>query len=215
MASHDLQEPLRAVGGYIRLLERRAYGHLDERAKGFLHGAIEGALRMERLINDLLDYSRVDSWGHAFAPTDLEGVLRQALENLQPRIKSEQAVITHEPLPKVSVDSTQLMQVFQNLISNALKFRGEPAPAIHVAASQQNGNWLISVRDNGIGIDPQYFGKLFHLFQRLHNRRQYPGTGIGLAVCKRIIERHGGSIWVESQVGKGATFYFTLPATRE
>ena len=123
-------------------------------------------------------------------------------------------MITHEPLPKVSVDSTQLMQVFQNLIGNALKFRGEPAPAIHVAASQQNGDWVISVRDNGIGIDPEYFGKLFHLFQRLHNRRQYPGTGIGLAVCKRIIERHGGSIWVESQPGKGATFYFTIPTLK-
>ena len=214
VASHDLQEPLRAVGGYIRLLERRASGHLDERAQAFLRGAIEGALRMERLINDLLDYARVDSGGRAFAPTDLEGVLRRALDNLQPRIKSEQAVITHEPLPKVSVDSTQLMQVFQNLIGNALKFRGEPAPVIHVAASQQNGDWVISVRDNGIGIDPEYFGKLFHLFHRLHNRRQYAGTGIGLAVCKRIIERHGGSIWVESQVGQGATFYFSLPTPK-
>jgi light-regulated signal transduction histidine kinase (bacteriophytochrome) len=214
VASHDLQEPLRAVGGYVRLLERHLAKTLDERARALLQGAIEGALRMERLINDLLDYSRVGSRGRDFVPTDLEAVLRQALKNLQPRITASQAVVTHEPLPKLAVDSTQLLQVLQNLIGNAIKFRGEPPPAIHIGVAQQNGSWVFSVRDNGIGIDPEYFGKLFNLFQRLHNRTQYPGTGIGLAVCKRIIERHGGRIWVKSEPGKGATFYFSIPAAR-
>jgi PAS domain S-box-containing protein len=211
VASHDLQEPLRAVGGYVKLLERNLPRPLDARIQGFIHGAFEGAVRMERLINDLLDYSRVDSRGRPLVPTDLDDVLRVALDNLQPRIASANAVVTCEPLPKVAVDSTQLMQVFQNLIGNALKFRGEPPPAVHVGASQQDGEWVISVRDNGIGIEPEFFGKLFHLFQRLHTRKEYPGTGIGLAVCKRIVERHGGTIWVESQLGQGATFYFSIP----
>jgi K+-sensing histidine kinase KdpD len=211
VASHDLQEPLRAVGGYIKLLERNLPKPLEAKLQGYISGAFEGAVRMERLINDLLDYSRVDSRGRALVPTELEGVLRQALTNLQPRIASAKAAITHERLPKVSADSTQIMQVFQNLVGNAIKFRGAPPPAIHIGASQRNGDWVISVRDNGIGIDPEYFGKIFHLFSRLHTRKQYPGTGIGLTVCKRIIERHGGAIWVESQPGKGATFYFSLP----
>jgi PAS domain S-box-containing protein len=211
VASHDLQEPLRAVGGYVKLLERNLPRPLDARIQGFIHGAFEGAVRMERLINDLLDYSRVDSRGRALVPTELDNVLRVALDNLQPRIASANAVVTCEALPKVAVDSTQIMQVFQNLIGNALKFRGEPPPAVHVGASQQDGAWVISVRDNGIGIAPEYFGKLFHLFQRLHTRKEYPGTGIGLAVCKRIVERHGGTIWVESQLGQGATFFFSIP----
>jgi K+-sensing histidine kinase KdpD len=214
VASHDLQEPLRAVGGYIKLLERKLPKPLEARIKGYLDGVFDGALRMERLINDLLDYSRVESRGSALMRTELDGVLRQALDNLKPRIAAAKASITHEPMPTVAADSTQLMQVFQNLVANAIKFRGEPSPAIHIGACQNNGNWVISVRDNGIGIDPEYFPKLFHLFSRLHTRKQYPGTGIGLAVCKRIVDRHGGAIWVESQLGKGATFYFSIPKAK-
>jgi light-regulated signal transduction histidine kinase (bacteriophytochrome) len=211
VASHDLQEPLRAVGGYVRLLDRNLSKSLDARTREFMTGAIDGAVRMERLIEDLLAYSRVGSRGREFAPAELDVVLEQALANLRSSIASAQAIVTREPLPKLAVDSTQLIQVFQNLIGNALKFRGEAPPAIHVGASQQDGRWVISVRDNGIGIDPAFFGKIFQLFQRLHTRKRYPGTGIGLAVCKRVIERHGGTIWVESQLGKGATFYFSIP----
>jgi PAS domain S-box-containing protein len=214
VASHDLQEPLRAVGGYVRLLERNLSNSLDARSREFITGAFDGAVRMERLIEDLLAYSRIGSRGREFAPTELDTLLGQALDNLRASIASARASVTCEPLPRVAVDATQIMQVFQNLVGNALKFRGEAPPAIHVGASQQDGRWVISVRDNGIGIDPEYFGKIFHLFQRLHTRKQYPGTGIGLALCKRIIERHGGTIWVESQPGKGATFYFSIPIAK-
>jgi hypothetical protein len=207
-----LQEPLRAVGGYVKLLERRLSGSLDDRAREFMAGAFEGALRMERLIHDLLAFSRVGTRSGELVPTDLEAVLRQALANLHASIASVQATVTHDPLPTLPADATQLMQVFQNLIGNALKFRAETPPRIHVGAQRQDGRWVLSVRDNGIGIEPQYFERIFHLFQRLHTRRRYSGTGIGLAICKRIIERHGGSIWVESQAGHGSTFYFSIPS---
>jgi light-regulated signal transduction histidine kinase (bacteriophytochrome) len=211
VASHDLQEPLRAVGGYVKLLERRLSGTLDARAREFIAGAFEGAVRMERLIHDLLAFSRVGTRGGDFVATDLEGVLQRTLANLHASIESAQATVTHDTLPTVTVDGTQIMQVFQNLIGNALKFRGEAPPRIHVGAQRQEGRWVFSVRDNGIGIEPQYFEKIFQLFQRLHTRKQYAGTGIGLAICKRIIERHGGTIWVESQPGQGTTFSFTIP----
>ena len=211
VASHDLQEPLRAVGGYVKLLERRLSGNLDDKARGFIAGALDGALRMERLVNDLLTFSRVGTRGAELVPTELEGVLQHALDNLRGAIDAVQATVSHDPLPTVTADATQLMQVFQNLIGNAIKFRGEQLPRIHVGAHQQNGRWVCWVRDNGIGIDPCYFGRIFQVFQRLHTRNKYPGTGIGLAICKKIVERHGGEIWVESQPGGGSTFYFSLP----
>jgi light-regulated signal transduction histidine kinase (bacteriophytochrome) len=212
VASHDLQEPLRAVGGYVRLLERRLSGGLDAKSQGYVNGALEGALRMERLIHDLLSFSRVGTRGGSFVPADLGAALKQALRNLQAGIESAHATITHDPMPTLCADATQMMQVFQNLIGNALKFRGDSPPVIHVGARREDGRWLFSVRDNGIGIDAQYYEKLFQIFQRLHTRKDYPGTGIGLAICKKIVERHGGTIWVESQPGKGATFYFSIPA---
>jgi PAS domain S-box-containing protein len=214
VASHDLQEPLRAVGGYVKLLERRLGGTLDAKGQQYVAGAFEGALRMEQLINDLLSFSRVGTRGGKFVPTHLEVPLQQALRNLHSSLQSVQAGVTHDPLPTLQVDATQLMQVFQNLIGNALKFRGEQPPQIHVGASQQNGRWVLSVRDNGIGIEPQYYERIFQLFQRLHTRKEYPGTGIGLAICKRILERHGGAIWVESQPGEGSTFFFSIPDAR-
>ena len=213
VASHDLQEPLRAVGGYVKLLQRNLPGKLDAKAEKYIAGAFEGALRMEQLINDLLAFSRVGTRGGAFAPTNLNTVLEWALANLAAGLESTGAKVTHDPLPTLVVDSTQLMQMFQNLIGNALKFRGEGPPIIHVSAQPQADGWVLSVRDNGLGIEPAYFEKIFQLFQRLHTRKQYPGTGIGLAICKRIVERHGGAIWVESQPGQGSTFYFSIHRT--
>jgi hypothetical protein len=216
VASHDLQEPLRAVGGYVKLLERHLAGTVDARASEFMAGAVDGALRMERLINDLLAYSRASTRSATFEPTGLAVVLQQALANLRAGIEASGAIITHDPLPTLTVDATQIMQVFQNLIGNAIKFRGPSPPTVHVGAQEDHGRWVCSVRDNGIGIDPQYSERIFQIFQRLHTRRQYPGTGVGLAICRRIVERHGGQIWVESQPGQGATFFFSIPeaATR-
>src|SRR5215472_12852178 len=167
---------------------------------------------MERLITDLLMFSQVGTRGGEFAEADLNLLLREALQNLQSSIKAAQATVTSDPLPTLVVDSTQIVQLFQNLLGNAIKFRSERPPAIHVGARHSADGWTISVRDNGIGIEAQYFDRIFQIFQRLHTRRQYPGTGIGLAICKRIIERHGGRIWVESAPGEGSTFFFTLPA---
>jgi hypothetical protein len=211
-ASHDLQEPLRAIGGYVKLLEHRFPDRLDAKARAYIAGAFDGATRMERLISDLLAFSRVVTLGDAFLPADLEDALEQALRNLEAGINSTQPTITHDPLPTLSVDAGQIRQVFQNLIGNALKFHGEQPPKIHIGAQRQEGRWVFSVRDNGIGIDAQYFERIFQVFQRLHTRNKYPGTGIGLAVCKKIVERHGGQIWVESQPGQGSTFYFSIPA---
>jgi PAS domain S-box-containing protein len=211
VASHDLQEPLRAVGGYVKLLQHRFPDKLDAKSRGYIAGAFEGATRMERLITDLLAFSRIGTRGGNFVHADLDAVLPQALGNLQAGIESARATITHDSLPTLCVDATQMMQLFQNLIGNALKFQGESPPRIHVGAQRQDGRWLFFVRDNGIGIEPQYFEKIFKVFQRLHTRTDYPGTGIGLAICKKIVERHGGTIWVESQLEQGSTFYFTIP----
>ncbi len=211
VASHDLQEPLRAIGGYVRLLERRQPADLDDTSKAYINGALEGALRMERLIHDLLAFSRVGARGGDLVPSDLSGVLEEALANLAVSIESTHARLTHDQMPTLVVDDTQIMQLFQNLIGNALKFRNAAAPQIHVGAERQEWGWVFSVRDNGIGIEPQYFEKIFQIFQRLHTRKQYSGTGIGLAICKRIVERHGGTIWVESQLGQGSTFFFSIP----
>ncbi|HAN48492.1 MAG TPA: hypothetical protein DCQ20_06395, partial [Nitrospira sp.] len=166
--------------------------------------------RMQRLILDLLAYSRVNTAGRQFEPTAMETVLKAALNNLTNAVKESQAVITHDPLPAVMGDDKQLAQLFQNLLSNAVKFGGAQPPRIHISAKQTDGEWLFSVRDHGIGLDPQYVDRIFVIFQRLHTRAEYPGTGIGLAICKKIVERHGGRIWVESELGKGATFYFTM-----
>jgi light-regulated signal transduction histidine kinase (bacteriophytochrome) len=192
-------------------LQHRFPEKLDAKARGYIDGAFDGATRMERLIGDLLDFSRVAVRGEAFLPADLQDALGQALLNLEAGINSTQAIVAHDPLPTLSVDAGQIRQLFQNLIGNALKFHGEQPPEIHIGAQRQEGRWVFSVRDNGIGIDPQYYEKIFQIFQRLHTRKDYPGTGIGLAICKKIVERHGGTIWVESQPGQGSTFFFSIP----
>jgi PAS domain S-box-containing protein len=214
VASHDLQEPLRMVGSYVQLLSRRYSGKLDPEADEFIAYAVDGATRMQRLIQDLLAYSRVGTRAKPFEVVDCEMLLDQVLANLKIAIAEQQAVIHHEPLPKLMADNTQLMTVFQNLIGNAIKFHGDIAPIVHITAEQNGNEWLFSVRDNGIGIDPKYMDRLFIIFKRLHTKAEYPGTGIGLAICKKVIERHSGRIWIESEAGKGATFFFTLPVRR-
>jgi PAS domain S-box-containing protein len=213
VASHDLQEPLRMVSSFTQLLGQRYMGKLDKDADEFIAYAVDGANQMQRLINDLLAYSRVGTRGKPPAPVPADLALDRALENLKLAVEEGQAEVKREPLPTVTVDDIQLIQVFQNLIANAIKFRGEDPPRIQIAAEARGKEWVFSVRDNGIGIDPQYLERIFIIFQRLHKRGQYPGTGIGLAMCKRIIVRHGGRIWVESEPGKGSTFFFTLPKT--
>jgi PAS domain S-box-containing protein len=216
VASHDLQEPLRMVASYVQLLERRYKGKLDADADEFIGYAVDGAKRMQELINDLLEYSRVGTKGKPFAPVPLEAVLTRALRNLEIAMEDAHAAVTHDALPEVCGDEGQLVQLFQNLIGNAVKFRGDRPPRIHVSASRDDDcNWAISISDNGIGIDPQYVDRIFTMFQRLHSRSEYEGTGIGLAICRRIVERHGGRIWVESQHGAGSTFTFTLPITED
>jgi signal transduction histidine kinase len=215
VASHDLQEPLRSIGGFAQLLEVRYKGKLDTDANEFIGYVVAGVARMQAMINDLLAFSRVGTRGKPFALTNLEDVLQEALENLQKSIEESAAVVTREELPIVRGDRSQLVQVFQNLLSNAIKFRGSVKPEIGIDAVSNGKEWTISVRDNGIGIDPKYFHRLFVVFQRLHGRDEYPGTGIGLAICKKIVGRHGGRIWIESKPGSGSTFRFTLPASRE
>jgi PAS domain S-box-containing protein len=211
VASHDLQEPLRMVVSYLELLERRYKGQLDAKADMFIGYAVDGATRMQTLINDLLSYSRVGTRGQNFETVDCAIIVQGVLSNLQMAIAQSNAVITYDPLPQVHGDSSQLTQLFQNLISNAIKFRGEEPPEIHISVERTDDKWLFSVKDNGIGIEHQYLDRIFIIFQRLHSRTEYPGTGIGLAVCKKIVERHGGNLWVESQLGRGSTFHFTLP----
>ena len=211
VASHDLQEPLRMVTSYMQLLQRRYQDRLDSDANEFIGFAVDGAMRMKVLINDLLAFSRVGTRGKPFDRVPLEDVLKQVSSSLQMAVSESNATITHEPLPEVYGDETQLSQLLQNLIGNALKFRGDVPPEIHIGATREEDHWLISVRDNGIGIDTEYFDRIFIIFQRLHGKQDYPGTGIGLAICKKIVQRHQGRIWVESQPGQGSTFYFTLP----
>ncbi|HLI27393.1 MAG TPA: PAS domain S-box protein [Chloroflexota bacterium] len=215
VASHDLQEPLRMVASYTQLLARRYRGQLGPEADEFIAFAVDGAQRMQRLINDLLAYSRVGTQGRPLEPVDCGRVVDQVLADLGAAIAESGAVITREPLPVVRADPSQLGQVFQNLLSNAIKFHGTAPPRIHVGAAREGDEWRLWVRDNGIGIAPEYAERIFVIFQRLHTQQEYPGTGIGLAICKKIVERHGGRIWVESAPGAGATFYFTLPAVEE
>ena len=211
VASHDLQEPLRMVSSYVQLLARRYKEKLDSDADDFINFAVDGANRMQALIRDLLAYSRVGTRGERLEPTSCETVLDQTLANLQFAIEENGARVTHDPLPTVLADPSQLSQLFQNLIGNAIKFRRDEAPHVHLGAERRENEWLFSVRDNGIGIDEEYGERIFEIFQRLHGRNDYSGTGIGLAICKKIVERHGGRIWVVSDPGGGSTFYFTLP----
>jgi PAS domain S-box-containing protein len=211
VASHDLQEPLRMVASYTQLLEKRYKDQLGQDAKDFIRFAAEGASRMQRLINDLLVYSRVGSRGKPPEPTDFHTLLGQAIANLSLVIEENHAVVTSDQLPTVTADVSQMVQLFQNLIGNAIKFRVEESPRIHVSVEEKGSEWVFSVKDNGIGIDPQFKERIFIVFQRLHSREKYPGTGMGLAICKKIVERHDGKIWVESELGKGSTFYFTMP----
>jgi PAS domain S-box-containing protein len=213
VASHDLQEPLRMVANYTQLLAKRYRGKLDADADEFIGYAVNGATRMQQLIADLLTYSRVGTKGHAFESTDLEAVLVRVLGDLKLAVEQSGGAVTHDPLPTVVGDGTQLAQLLQNLLANALKFRGPDPPRVHLSAERNGREVKVSVRDNGIGIAPEHVERIFVIFQRLHTTAQYPGTGIGLAVCKKIVERHGGRIWVESQPGQGATFSFTLPVS--
>lgn len=228
VASHDLQEPLRKVASFTQMLAERYADKLDADAKEFIAYAVDGAHRMQGLINDLLAYSRVGTSGKPFTPVDCETAFEDALANLELTIKDSGAVVSHEPLPTVLGDATQLVQLFQNLIGNAIKFRRPGVTSeVHVSAKRVSGQsssvsasnaqcpmpnfWLFSVHDNGIGIDPEYFRRIFVIFQRLHSRAEYPGTGIGLAISQKVVERHGGRIWVESEPGKGTTFHFSIP----
>jgi PAS domain S-box-containing protein len=211
VASHDLQEPLRMVSSYTQLLLRRYGDRLDGDAREFTAYIVDGAARMKQLIEDLLAYSRVGTKGKAFKPVALEAALRRAIVNLRAAIEESGAAVTYDALPTVEADDTQLAQVFQNLIGNALKFRSASVPRIHVSSIEKEKEWEIVVADNGIGIEPQYFERIFMVFQRLHNKGEYPGTGIGLAICKKVVERHGGRIWVESKPDEGSAFHFTLP----
>ena len=211
VASHDLQEPLRMVSSYVQLLERRYRGKLDKDADEFIGFAVDGANRMQHLINDLLTFSRVGTRGKPFASISCDTALDQALENLQAAIQENKAIITRDPLPGVLADEGQMVQLFQNLVGNAIKFHEKKTPRVHISVKENPKEWVFGVRDNGIGIDPQYTERIFIIFQRLNSREMYAGTGIGLAMCKKIVERHGGRIWVESKPGQGATFFFTLP----
>jgi PAS domain S-box-containing protein len=212
VASHDLQEPLRMVASYTQLLEKRYKGQLDSDANEFIAFAVDGCNRMKGLIEDLLAYSRAGMSDQLPCRISGENALGEALTNLRAAVEESGAVVTHDALPTVTTNSTQLTQIFQNLVGNAIKYRGPEPPDIHVSAIRNGGNeWTFSIRDNGMGIDPQYFERIFVIFQRLHGREEFEGTGIGLAVCKKIVEQIGGRIWVESQIKKGSTFYFTLP----
>jgi light-regulated signal transduction histidine kinase (bacteriophytochrome) len=211
-ASHDLQEPLRMVASALQLLANDCGDKLGAEPRQYMGLALEGTKRMQALINALLNYSRLGKVQKPFELVDCQQVYQTALTNLKVAIDESGAVLTAEPLPTVRGDAVQLVQLFQNLLANAIKFRGKALPRIHVAASQGDQEWHFTIKDNGIGIDPRSIGRLFVLFQRLQTRNEYPGSGIGLAASKKIVEQHGGRIWVESELGKGSTFHFTVPS---
>lgn len=213
VASHDLQEPLRMVATYTQLLAERYRGRLDADADKYIHYAVDGALRMQALVQDLLAFSRVGRQGTDLQSTDCNAVVEMAVKNLQSAVDESHAQVTYDRLPEVLADRSQLVQVFQNLIGNAIKFRGAEPPAIRISASKRRKEWVFAIVDNGIGIAPEHAEIIFAIFKRLHTAAEYPGSGIGLAICKKIIERLGGRIWVESQTGRGSTFKFALPAT--
>ena len=214
VASHDLQEPLRMVRGFLNLLKDRCAGQLDDKAREYIDYSVDGAERMAQLITDLLAYSRVDREGNPMQPVDVNVPLATALSNLQISIEGAQATVTCDGLPTIHGNVSQLTQLFQNLIGNAIKFRRPDRPCqVHVSATGQNGQWLFSVRDNGIGIPKDAMERVFKIFERLHTRDKYAGTGIGLAICRRIVERHEGRLWVESQADEGSTFFFLLPVS--
>jgi light-regulated signal transduction histidine kinase (bacteriophytochrome) len=215
IVSHDLKEPLRMVSSYLQLLERRYKDKLDSDAEEFINFAVDGARRMQTLISDLVSYSRLDTRASEFAATDFNVVLDRALETTASRAQECGATISRDSLPTLIADAGQVQQLFEHLIGNAIKFCNGRRPAIHVGAEQRAGEWVFSIRDNGIGVDPEFAEQIFGIFQRLHNRGEYEGTGIGLALCKRIVERRGGRIWVESEPGNGSTFYFTMPQRAE
>ena len=210
--SHDLQEPLRMISSYMQLLKRRYKGKLEQDADEFIAYAMDGAKRMSAMIDGLLQYSRVETQGEPFSLHDLDEVLDEALANLRLIIEDSTAEVDKNPLPTLATDASQMQRLFQNLIGNALKFRGDVSPRVRIEAERHGAEWVFSIADNGIGIPPEQAERIFNMFQRLHTREEYPGMGIGLAVCKRIVERHGGRIWVESELGNGCTFFFTLPA---
>ena len=210
VASHDLQAPLATIASYAQLLEKRYKDQLDSQAIKFIGNIVHGCTRMQTLIDDLLEYSRVGRSQRPFELVDCNQVIQQTIANLQGAINDTEAVVTYNNLPTVMGDISQLLQLFQNLVGNAIKYRQDAAPTVHITASKQNENWLFSISDNGIGIAPQHQERIFQIFQRLHTQREYSGTGIGLAICQKIAERHGGSIWVDSEPGQGSTFYFTL-----
>jgi light-regulated signal transduction histidine kinase (bacteriophytochrome) len=215
VASHDLQEPLRMIASYTQLILRRYGDRFDGNAKEFMDFIVDGATRMKQLIEDLLAYSRVGTHGTEFKTTDCKAAVQKALANLRAAIESSAGTVTHDSLPTVNADEFQLVQLFQNLIGNALKLRGAQTPNIHISSQDKADAWTFAVKDNGIGIDAEYFDRVFMVFQRLHNRTDYPGTGIGLAICKKVVDRHGGRIWIESEAGIGSTFWFTVPKKRE
>ncbi len=215
VASHDLQEPLRMVASYSQLLARRYADKLDEDGREFIQYAVDGATRMQALIDALLEYSRVATRNRQFDTVDLNAVATDVISDLRLSVSESGANVAIDDLPHVTGDRAQLTQLLQNLVSNAIKFRGADAPRIDITAVARGADWLITVKDDGIGIDPKYAERIFQIFQRLHTRDEYPGTGIGLAVCRRIVERHGGKIWVESEPGAGSAFVFTLPGNNE
>jgi light-regulated signal transduction histidine kinase (bacteriophytochrome) len=214
VASHDLQEPLRTVAGFTQLLAQRYTGQLDAKADEFIAFAVDGVKRMQTLMQDLLAYSRVGTGDEPLQPTDGTAVLQRALASLAMSIQESRARVTHDPLPTVSGVAGQLTRLLQNLIGNALKYRSERPPQVHITAQPQGYAWLFAVQDNGIGFEPRHAERIFGVFQRLHTREEYSGTGIGLAMCQKIVERHGGRIWAEGRPGEGATFYFTIPMDR-
>jgi PAS domain S-box len=211
VASHDLQAPLSTIAGYAQLLEKRCHNQLDAQGNKFIRNIVNSCERMQALIDDLLEYSRVGRSEKPFDVIDCNLVFEDACANLQLAIRQDQASVTRGDLPRVRGDSFQLLQLFQNLIGNAIKYRSSEAPMVHVGASRQGDSWVFSVQDNGIGIAEQYHPRIFQLFQRLHSQKQYSGTGIGLAICQRIVDRHGGRLWVESEPNRGSTFYFSIP----
>jgi len=203
------------VSSYTQLVLRRYGERLDGDAKEFMAYVVDGAARMKQLIEDLLAYSRVGTRGKEFKPVPVETAVRRAINNLRTAIEESGASITYDALPTVEADDVQLAQLFQNLMGNALKFRSASVPRIHIAAKELETEWEFAIQDNGIGIEPQYFDRIFMVFQQLHTKGEFPGTGIGLAICKKVAERHGGRIWVSSKLGEGSTFHFTLPKKRE